>query len=65
MHIRSERKQEEPYKPLVDVLRVDQTEKKLTNVEGTVVALYTPDYMGDLNAAGWHFHFITNDKTEG
>jgi alpha-acetolactate decarboxylase len=51
MHIRSEKKQEEPYKPLVDVLRVDQTEKKLNNVEGTVVALFTPEYMGDLNAA--------------
>lgn len=65
IHIRSERKQTEPYKPLVDVLRVDQTEKKLDNVEGTVVALYTPDYMGDLNAAGWHFHFITKDKQTG
>ena len=65
IHIRSERKQTEPYKPLVDVLRVDQTEKKLDNVEGTVVALYTPDYMGDLNAAGWHFHFITSDKQTG
>ena len=43
----------------------NKNKKKLTNVEGTVVALYTPDYMGDLNAAGWHFHFITNDKTEG
>ena len=65
MHIRSERKQEEPYKPLVDVLRVDQTEKTLDNVEGTIVALYTPDYMWDLNAAGWHFHFITKDKQTG
>jgi hypothetical protein len=33
MHIRSERKQEEPYKPLVDVLRVDQTEKKLDSID--------------------------------
>ena len=65
MHIRSEKKQEEPYKPLVDVLRVDQTEKKLNNVEGTVVALFTPEYMGDLNAAWRHFHFITKNRKTG
>jgi hypothetical protein len=33
MHIRSEKKQSEPYKTLVEVLRVDQTEKKLSDVE--------------------------------
>ncbi len=65
MHIRSERKQEEPYKPLVDVLRVDQTEKKLDAIDWTVVALFTPDYMWDLNAAGWHFHFVSADKKTG
>jgi hypothetical protein len=32
MHIRSEKKQEEPYKPLVDVLRVDQTEKTFNDI---------------------------------
>jgi len=62
MHIRSEKKQEEPYKPLVDVLRVDQTEKTFNDISWDVVALYTPDYMSDLNAAGWHFHFISSDK---
>ena len=65
MHIRSERKQSEPYKTLVEVLRVDQTEKELSDVEGTVVALYTPEYMSDLNAAGWHLHFITKDRKTG
>ena len=65
MHIRSEKKQSEPYKTLVEVLRVDQTEKKLSDVEWTVVALYTPSYMSDLNAAGWHLHFITKDRKIG
>jgi alpha-acetolactate decarboxylase len=49
--IRSEKKQSEPYKPLAEVLSVDQTEKTLKDVEGTVVALFTPAYMSDLNAA--------------
>lgn len=65
VYIRSERKQEEPYKTLVEVLRVDQTEKTLENVDWTVVALFTPDYMWDLNAAWWHFHFITKDRKSG
>ena len=65
MHVRSEKKQSEPYKTLVEVLRVDQTEKELSDVEWTVVALYTPGYMSDLNAAGWHLHFITKDRKLG
>ena len=60
--IRSEKKQSEPYKSLAEVLSVDQTEKTLKDVEGTVVALFTPAYMSDLNAAWWHFHFITSDR---
>ena len=62
IYIRSEKKQSEPYKPLAEVLSVDQTEKTLNDVEGTVVALFTPAYMSDLNAAWWHFHFITSDR---
>ncbi len=62
IYIRSEKKQSEPYKPLAEVLSVDQTEKILNDVEGTVVALFTPAYMSDLNAAWWHFHFITSDR---
>ena len=62
IHIRSERKQEEDYKPLAEVLRVDQTEKKLDSVEWTIVAFFTPAYMADLNAAWWHFHFVSKDR---
>ena len=35
------------------------------NIAGTVVGLYCPDYMSGLNAAGWHLHFISSDKTKG
>lgn len=65
VNARSERAQSEPYKPLVEVLEVDQTFFEYNDVEGTVVALYCPDYMKELNNAGWHMHFISKDGTKG
>ena len=65
LKVRSEPKQEEPYKPLDEVLAAEQAEFDLENVEGTVVALYCPDYMNGLNTPGWHLHFISTDKTKG
>jgi acetolactate decarboxylase len=65
MNVRSEYAQEEPYKPLVDVLAVDQTFYDYENIEGTVVALYCPAYMKELNNAGWHLHFVSKDGTKG
>jgi acetolactate decarboxylase len=65
MNVRSEYAQEEPYKPLVKALETDQTFFDYENVEGTVVALYCPDYMKELNNAGWHLHFVSKDGTKG
>ncbi len=65
MNVRSEIKQEKPYKPLDEALATDQREFNYDNITGTVVALYCPDYMGGLNTPGWHFHFISEDKTKG
>ena len=62
---RSELKQEEPYKTLADALSTDQREFDFAGASGTVVGLYCPEYMRDLNAAGWHFHFISEDKQSG
>jgi acetolactate decarboxylase len=65
MNVRSELKQEKPYKSLDKALATDQREFNYENIKGTVVALYCPDYMGGLNTPGWHFHFISDDKTKG
>ena len=65
MNVRSEIKQEKPYKTLDKALATDQREFNYENIKGTVVALYCPDYMGGLNTPGWHFHFISDDKTKG
>ena len=65
MNVRSEIKQEKPYKTLDKALETDQREFNYDNIAGTVVALYCPDYMNGLNTPGWHFHFISDDKTKG
>jgi len=65
VHARSELKQEEPYKTLADALSTDQREFSFADTKGTVVGLYCPEYMKELNAAGWHFHFVSEDKQKG
>lgn len=65
MNVRSEYVQKEPYKPLAEVLETDQTFFDYENIEGTVVGLYCPPYMSDLNATGWHLHFVSADRQKG
>ena len=62
--VRSVYAQEEPYRPLVEVLQ-NQSLFDYENIEGTVVGLYCPPYLSALNAAGWHMHFVSKDKTKG
>lgn len=65
MNVRSELPQTKPYKPLAVVLETDQTFFDYENIQGTVVGLYCPAYMNDLNAVGWHFHFVSDDRLYG
>lgn len=65
MNVRSEYAQSEPYQPLVEVLEHDQTFFDFEDVEGTLVALYCPQYMKELNNAGWHLHFVSKDGSKG
>lgn len=63
--VRSEYKQEKPYRNLDVALAADQVEFDFENISGTMVGLYCPSFMGGLNSIGWHFHFITEDLTRG
>lgn len=63
--VRSELKQEKPYKPLNDALKTDQREFRYKDIAGTVIALYCPAYMDGLNSAGWHLHFVSDDGRKG
>ena len=63
LKVRSEYKQEKPYRALDVALAEDQTEFDYEDARGTLVGLYSPPYMSSLNTAGWHFHFINEDRT--
>lgn len=38
---------------------------KGVNVKGTMIGFYCPQFIGDINTAGYHFHFISDDKKLG
>jgi acetolactate decarboxylase len=62
--VRSVPKQSQPFPPLADVVAM-QTEFDLTDVAGTLVGFRTPAYLGELNASGYHFHFLGDDLLAG
>ena len=50
---------------LKDALSVTQKAFIFENVKGSLVCVYYPDYMDGINAAGWHLHFLSEDKKYG
>ena len=50
---------------LKDALSVTQKAFIFENIKGSLVCVYYPDYMDGINAAGWHLHFISEDKKQG
>lgn len=50
---------------LKDMLKETQKAFKFDNVSGTLVCVYYPDFMDGINAAGWHIHFISDDRRKG
>ena len=61
---RSVPRQRKPYPPLVEVVR-DQPTFELRDVRGSIVGFRFPSYAQGLNVAGYHFHFITEDRSAG
>ncbi len=57
--------QEKPYPKLLKVLRGKQPFQRFENVKGTIVGFWFPKYMGGIRVFGYHFHFITEDRTRG
>jgi len=61
---RSVPRQEKPYPPLADVIAVQPT-FEFVDVKGVMVGFRLPDIMDGANATGYHWHFLTNDRTSG
>ena len=61
---RSVPRQRPPYPRLVDAAN-DQNEFEMTLVSGVMVGFWFPQHMSGVNVPGYHFHFLTDDRTRG
>ena len=52
------------YMPLAEIARL-QTVFEFSDVEGTIVGFYTPNFLAGVHLPGLHLHFITKDHTRG
>ncbi|EID85176.1 Alpha-acetolactate decarboxylase [Treponema sp. JC4] len=50
---------------LKDMLDITQTSFEFSNITGSLVGVYYPDYMDGINAAGWHLHFVNDERNKG
>ena len=57
--------QEKPYNKSLSKILSDRPVYEAKNINGTLVGFWCPAYIGDINTAGFHLHFISNDKSLG
>ncbi len=58
-------KQQKPFVEGLDVLIPNRPIFEATEVEGTMIGFYCPDFIGNINTKGFHFHFISDDRKFG
>lgn len=61
---RSVPKQEKPY-PILSEVTKNQPVFDYENVKGSLVGFWCPEYIGSVNAVGYHLHFISENHTQG
>ena len=61
---RTVQRQAKPFPPLTEATK-HQAEKIFTNVEGTLAGFRTPTYAQGIGVAGFHLHFLRQDKNAG
>ena len=64
MKTRSVPAQKKPYPPLAEVVK-HQPIFHMENVSGTIVGFRCPPFVKGINVAGYHLHFISQDKKQG
>jgi len=64
MRVRSISRQHPPYRPLVEVTKSEAV-FRFSNIPGTLLGFRSPPYIKGINVPGYHFHFISNDRTKG
>jgi acetolactate decarboxylase len=64
MKVRAIPPQNKPYPTLTEAAK-NQAVFSYTDATGTVVGFYTPTFFRGLNVAGYHLHFISDDRNTG
>ena len=62
--LRSVPAQTPPFQPLVNVVK-HQSTWPLKDVTGTLIGFRCPPWVGTLNVPGYHWHFLSEDRTLG
>ncbi len=58
----SAEKQEKPYENTLSEAIADRPTFEWENISGTLVGFWFPEYVGGVNIAGFHLHFISDDE---
>lgn len=61
---RTVQRQTKPFSPLTEAAK-HQAEKIFTNVQGALAGFRTPEYAQGIGVAGFHLHFLREDKKAG
>ncbi|MFH1879083.1 MAG: acetolactate decarboxylase [Candidatus Omnitrophota bacterium] len=64
MRVRSVRARTRPYPALTEAVK-DQSVFEFRDIRGTVVGFWCPDFIKGVNVPGFHFHFISEDRSSG
>jgi acetolactate decarboxylase len=64
VHTRTVIAQHKPYRPFTEATK-DQHEVRFTNLSGTLAGFRTPDYEQGIAVAGYHMHFLNNERSHG
>ncbi|WP_051249564.1 acetolactate decarboxylase [Maridesulfovibrio zosterae] len=56
--------QQKPYRPLVEAVK-EQHIFKFSKIEGSLIGIKSPAYVKGIGVSGYHWHFITKDRTAG
>ena len=64
LHTRTVMAQKPPYPPLTQATE-EQAEAVFADVSGTVVGFRTPEFEQGISVAGYHLHFLNDERTGG
>ncbi|HCM20974.1 MAG TPA: acetolactate decarboxylase [Porphyromonadaceae bacterium] len=54
----------EPF-PVISLIFDTQKFFEFSNTQGTLIGYHLPEYLNGINSKGFHFHFLSSDKTQG